>query len=377
VAEGNQRILAEIRPGCQLPPDRPSLAFPPAGRAARRETFLMTSPPVPPTTGTTRAVSLGALLPFLADGKPHAAAALACDLGTSRASVRKQIEALRARGLPVEVAPGRGYVLPWPLELLDRARIRRMLDAATRARMGSFAVMWEPDSTSSELLARTRPADLSFVLAESQRAGRGRRGRNWLSPPGLNIYLSCLKRFDSGVAGLTGLSLAVGVMLMRALADAGVRDAGLKWPNDVLAGDAKLAGILVELEGEEDGTCKAVVGVGVNLRLPQALRTHAGQPVADLAQLAGGQPPPRNRFAARLVARLVEGLDEFARGGFGAFAGEYAHHDVLRGRELRVGGGSAVLHGRGAGIDARGVLLLQTTRGIVAVDSAEVSVRRA
>jgi BirA family biotin operon repressor/biotin-[acetyl-CoA-carboxylase] ligase len=174
---------------------------------------------------------------------------------------------------------------------------------------------------------------------------------------------------------LTGLSLAVGVMLMRALADAGIRGAGLKWPNDVLAADAKLAGILVELDGEVGGGCKAVIGVGVNLRLPQALRARAGQPVADLAQLADGQPPPRNRFAAQLIARLVEGLDEFARGGFGAFAGEYARHDVLHGRELRVGNGGAAQHGYGAGIDARGALLLQTTRGIVAVDSAEVSVR--
>jgi BirA family biotin operon repressor/biotin-[acetyl-CoA-carboxylase] ligase len=129
-------------------------------------------------------------------------------------------------------------------------------------------VYWELDSTSSELQRRGANApDLSVVTAETQTAGRGRRGRNWLSPPGLNLYLSCLKRFDAGFASLSGLSLATGVIVLRALHALGIDGARLKWPNDVLTESGKLAGILVELSGEYQGPCAAVIGIGLNVRL--------------------------------------------------------------------------------------------------------------
>ncbi|HEX7112780.1 MAG TPA: biotin--[acetyl-CoA-carboxylase] ligase [Mizugakiibacter sp.] len=321
-----------------------------------------------------------ALVALLAAGEPVSGAALAARLGVTRAAVWKQVEALRARGLPVEAQAGRGYALPHAVELLDAAAIRAALPAATRARLGALEAHWELDSTSSELLRRAAQGapDLSFVLAETQSAGRGRRGRTWLSPPALNLYLSCLKRFEVGYAALSGLSLAVGVALMRALEDVGIADVGLKWPNDALADGHKLAGILVELGGEFLGPCHAVIGIGVNLRLPPALRAQAGQPVTDLATLAGGAPPARNGFVAHLVARLVEALDAFAADGFAAFADAYAHHDLLRGRALRISGAQGAFDGIGEGIDARGALRVRRADGsVVGVDSAEVSVRAA
>jgi len=215
------------------------------------------------------------------------------------------------------------------------------------------------------------------ILAETQSAGRGRRGRSWLSPPGLNIYLSCLKRFDGGFATLSGLSLAVGVIVMRALASLGLDGAGLKWPNDVLSGQGKLAGILVELAGEYQGPCAAIIGVGVNVRLTASLHEQAGQPIHDLASLAGGVAPDRNRVAAALIAALVEGLEQFEREGFAPFAEEYAQYDLLRGKPLRLQGALGEVDGVGAGVDARGALLLQTREGLRAVDSADVTVRRA
>ena len=236
---------------------------------------------------------------------------------------------------------------------------------------------------SSELQRRlATAADLSMVLAESQSAGRGRRGRDWLSPPALNIYLSCLKRFDSGFAALSGLSLAVGVMVLRALGELGVSGVGLKWPNDVLAEGGhgvrgKLAGILVELSGEYQGPCAAIVGIGLNLRLTPALHRQAGQPACDLASLSAGAPPDRNRVAAALIAALAHGLGQFERDGFAAFETDYARHDLLRGQPLQLSGALGKFEGTGAGVDARGGLQVRMPDGSLrTIDSAEVTVRR-
>ncbi|MBN8923589.1 MAG: biotin--[acetyl-CoA-carboxylase] ligase [Rhodanobacter sp. 68-29] len=323
------------------------------------------------------------LLAELAAGAPRSGVELAARAGVTRAAVWKQIEALRTRGVPIEAGGARGYRLPWPLQLLDAARIRAALPPAVANRLGALEVHWELDSTSSELQRRGAAApDLAMLLAETQSAGRGRRGRHWLSPPGLNLYLSCVKRFDTGFAALSGLSLAIGVIVLRALAALDVAGAGLKWPNDVLAAAAgqapgKLAGSLVELSGEYQGPCAAVIGIGLNLRLTDALRAQAGQPACDLATLAGGTPPDRNRAAAALIAALAEGLGQFEREGFAAFADEYARHDLLRDRALRLSGADGERDGIGAGVDGRGALLLRLPGGEVQrVDSADVTVRR-
>jgi BirA family biotin operon repressor/biotin-[acetyl-CoA-carboxylase] ligase len=319
------------------------------------------------------------LLAALAPGAAISGALLAERAGVTRAAIWKQIEALRARGLPVEASGTAGYRLPWPVQLLDEHSIRDGLPADVAARLGALELHWELDSTSSELQRRgSTAADFSLVLAETQSAGRGRRGRDWLSPPGMNLYLSCLKRFDAGFAALSGLSLAVGVIVLRALEAQGIAGAGLKWPNDVLAGPGKLAGVLVELSGEYQGPCAAVIGIGLNLRLTPALREQAGQPVCDLATLAGGSPPDRNRMAAQLIAALVEGLAQFEREGFQGFVADYARHDLLRDRPLRLTGATGTFDAVGAGVDARGALHVRMADGSERrIDSADVSVRSA
>jgi BirA family biotin operon repressor/biotin-[acetyl-CoA-carboxylase] ligase len=318
------------------------------------------------------------LLAALASGEAVSGAQLADRAGVTRAAIWKQVETLRARGVPVEARGAAGYRLPWPVQLLDEARIRAALPRACASRLGALDVHWELDSTSSELQRRLADAaDLSIVLAETQTAGRGRRGRNWLSPPGLNLYLSCLKRFDRGFAALSGLSLAVGTMVLRAIDSLGIEGAGLKWPNDVLADGGKLAGVLVELSGEYQGPCAAVIGVGLNLRLTDALREQAGQPACDLATLAT-ELPDRNLVAARLIAALVEGLREFERHGFAPFAEDYARHDLLAGRQLKLSGAQGNFEGTGAGVDARGALQVRLPDGgLRSIDSADVTVRRA
>ena len=316
------------------------------------------------------------LLGQLSAARSISGSELAQRLGVTRAAVWKQIEALRALGAPIQAQAGAGYRLDWPIEALDAARIRAALAAPLRRRLGDIAVHWQIDSTSSALLraAAAGAPDLCVCLAETQSAGRGRRGRAWQSPLGGNVYFSLLKRFAHGMGALSGLSLVAGIALVEALHDCGVAGLGLKWPNDVLADGRKLAGILVELGGEFLGPCHAVIGIGVNVHLPHA---HGiDQPYVDLATLRA-PPPSRNLVVAQLLTRLCAALERFAMHGFAAFADDYARHDLLRGHAVSVRSAAGPRDGVAAGVDERGALLVRHGAATQAYDSAEVTVRRA
>ncbi len=320
------------------------------------------------------------LLAALSADRAVSGSELARTLGVTRAAVWKQIEQLREIGAPIAAAAGSGYRLVWPLELLDAARIAAALDAPTRARVG-IDLHWQIDSTNAELqrgAARAGARPLRVCVAETQTAGRGRRGRIWQSPLGGNLYFSLLRRFEQGMGALAGLSLVAGVAVIAALEDCGVSEIGLKWPNDVLARDRKLAGILVELGGEFLGPCHAVIGIGINLRLPESTRARIDQPAIDLATLTAADAlPSRNLLAARLIARLAAALDRFESLGFEAFREDYARHDLLDGRAVRIAAGGLAHEGIAAGVDARGALLVRHGRKLAHYDSAEVSVRAA
>lgn len=317
------------------------------------------------------------LVAALAEGAVCSGSALAQRFGVTRAAVWKRLDELRAAGLPVEAVAGRGYRLAQPLQLLDAAAIRAALAPPLRERLGAIDVHWEIDSTSSELLRNAAAlGDLSVCLAEQQSAGRGRRGRVWRSPPLCNVYLSLLRRFAQGMGSLAGLSLAVGVGVARALERCGALGLGLKWPNDVLAPTGKLAGILVELGGEFLGPCHAVIGIGVNLYLPDAVRAEIDQPVSDLASVCTVLPP-RNGLVAVLLGELVSVLDLFEREGFAALRAEFERRDLLRDAELTLSDARGQRQGLGAGVDARGALLLREGATIRSFDSAEVTVRKA
>lgn len=310
-------------------------------------------------------------------GQVRSGQELALRCGVSRAAIWKQVAALRALGLPVRAQPGSGYRLEWPIEALAAERIAEA--AALPGPAPAISVLWRCDSTNSECLRRA--ADLpsgAACLAEIQDAGRGRRGRAWHLPLGGGLALSVLWRFDTGMSRLGGLSLVAGVALMRALEDFGLAGCGLKWPNDAVACGAKFAGILVELGGDALGPCVAVIGVGVNLRIgAYAPAGAAGAESAwtDLARVAGGEPPGRNAFAGRLLARLVESLGVFERDGFAAFRDPFARYDVLAGHTVRVGSRDGVRSARALGVDAQGALRLRGEDGEFVVTSGEVSVR--
>lgn len=331
---------------------------------------------VPASRKSVRGVAeIPAVLALLASGDCHAGPDMARRLGISRAAVWKQIEALRAAGLDVQSSDS-GYRLSPPLEWIDPVAIRAGLPAAIRRRVGGIENHWRIDSTSSECLRRAGELpDRTFVFADWQDAGRGRRGRQWVSPPATNLQFSCLKRFACGYAALSGLSLAVGIAVAEALEDCGARGIGLKWPNDLVHGDIKFGGILIELGGEFMGPCHAVIGVGINLRVPQAMRHALGRPCTDLRDVCGGKAPSRNTLAIALIARLVEALDAFGDAGFAAFIDAWNARDALNGRAIRVDGARGVFEGTAVGVDARGALRVRRAGGVESLDSAEVTVR--
>jgi BirA family biotin operon repressor/biotin-[acetyl-CoA-carboxylase] ligase len=326
-----------------------------------------------------RGALAAALLAALAPGAPLGGSELARRFGVTRAAIWKQVERLRADGAPVVAQPGGGYRLTHPLDLLDASVIRAGMTPAERARLSTLEVHWQLDSTSSALLRRPPPTgadgQIEACLAEIQSAGRGRRGRAWQLPLGGGLALSLRRGFEGGMASLAGLSLVAGLAAREALADCGIDGIGLKWPNDLVAGGAKLGGILVEAGGEAHGPCHAVVGIGINVRVPAASLAGVDQPWTDLARLAGGSAPSRNYMAARLLASLAAAFERFAAQGFAPFALDWAAHDVLQGRAVRVQRGSTGGHGIAEGVDERGALRVRFDDGVRTVDSGDVSVR--
>ena len=234
------------------------------------------------------------------------------------------------------------------------------------------------DSTSSELLRRAErgaPSG-SVVVADAQSAGRGRRGRQWLSAPADSLTFSLLWRFDGPPARLSGLSLAVGVALARALENCGALGVRLKWPNDVLlerAGSTgKLAGILVELASDRRGT-QAVIGIGINLRPPaQQLE----QPVAGLSA-AMAEVPERHRLLATILGELLAVFEIFAVDGFSGLKNQWLQRHAWQNRPVSVLGEGEPLSGRCLGADDDGALLLETAAGVQRIWSGDVSLRPA
>jgi len=333
----------------------------------------MTAPAAQPQRRT-------ALVRLLADGRFHSGETLAAALGVSRAAVWKHVREIGAQfGLRIDAVRGRGYRLAAPLDLLDRDGIARALSPATAAALADLVVVDTIGSTNAFSLGQRPPRSGLGVacLAEQQTAGRGRRGRHWVSPFGANLYLSVLWQFELPAAALAGLSLAVGVAVAEALRALGVATVGLKWPNDVYWQGRKLGGILVELAGEADGPTRAVIGVGVNHRMPAESAALIDQDWVDLATVLPGALPSRNAIAARLLDELVGAAQRFAEAGLAPFLPAWDRLDCLRGREVAVQFGDRTVTGREVGVAASGALRIATGQGELEFLGGEVSVRAA
>lgn len=302
--------------------------------------------------------------------------------GLTRAAVWKRVQALREAGIEIDARAGRGYALRRPPDLLDADAIRAGLPAEALAGLDTLEVAWSLDSTNSELLRRPVPARGSAVLlAERQSGGRGRRGRAWASPLAANLYLSVSRGFGGGLARLGGLSLVAGVAATEALHALGFAGVRLKWPNDLVVADGdglrKLGGLLVEGGGELAGHARAVVGLGVNVRMPDAFGRLVDQPWTDLARMST-EPPSRNALAAAVLARLLPALALFDREGLAPFLPRYGALDALRDRAVVLQRGDGEQRGIARGVADDGALRLQLDEGgEIRLHSGEVSVRDA
>ena len=315
----------------------------------------------------------------LADGQFHSGEELAADLEVSRSAVWKAARALRSLGATVHAVRNRGYRLPGTAEPLSAPAIRGLLTESARSRVVRVDTAWSVGSTNTVLMERANPpvGRSEALLAEYQTAGRGRRGRSWVAPPGGAICLSVSWVFPEVPRDLGALGLVVGVCALRALSGFGVRGVKLKWPNDLLINDRKLGGILIELRAESAGTAFVVIGIGLNVALGASLLggiATTGLIPVDLVT-AGVTSPSRNALAAGLLSAFVEGLLQFERQGLKPFVQEWMEADALRGRPVTVIGAEGEMKGIARGIELDGALLVETPQGLQRVISGDVSVR--
>jgi BirA family biotin operon repressor/biotin-[acetyl-CoA-carboxylase] ligase len=318
-----------------------------------------------------------ALLRLLADGNFNSGSDLAKALRVSRTAVWKMMRELKALDVEFNAISGRGYALARPLELLDENAIAQGLSPAAKSLAAQIEIHDELDSTNSRLLgmAAAAPPAGTVCLAEFQTAGRGRVGRVWQTPFGGNICLSLLWWFE-GHAAFSGLSLAVGVAIVRALRSAGVEGVGLKWPNDILWRGRKLGGILIEVSGEAHGRYAVVVGIGLNMHIPAARAGAIDQAWTDLDRITSGSPPSRNRLIALLLNELFPLLADYPSRGLRAYLGEWRQWHCQAGRKAVLQRGDKLIRGVVVGVSDGGLLVLDCEDGgLRQFASGDLSVR--
>lgn len=297
------------------------------------------------------------LLVLLQDGRFHSGEELGAALGVSRTAIWKQLQCLEAElGLPVHKVRGKGYRLANPLTLLDE----RAIAGDATCSVWPVSVLQTVDSTNAEALRRLHgQQEVPFiVLAERQTAGRGRRGRGWVSPFGENVYYSLVLRIDGGMRQLEGLSLVVGLALLRSLRAAGVEAAGLKWPNDVLVDGRKIAGILLELSGDPADVCHVVIGIGVNVNMLASGEENIDQPWTSM-RAQTGRHVDRNQLVRELNVQLSRYLTKHLTQGFSALKDEWQANHLWQGRTVVLTTGAEPVEGVALGVDRSGAICLR------------------
>ncbi len=315
------------------------------------------------------------VLRLLQNGEFQSGEAIGRALGITRGSVSNALANIDAFGLMVHKVHGRGYRLVTPVQWLSRDGILEQLGGQGRF---DVEVVDETGSTNTDLLQRAAQGAPSgtVLVAELQTGGRGRRGRDWHSGLGGALTFSVLWRFEQGAGFLSGLSLAVGIALARVLRKHGAEDVTLKWPNDVLWRHLKLAGILIELAGDVMGPTVAVIGVGLNLRLPEQVKARIDQPVVDLAKI--GIDVDRNRLFAELLAGLDVVWKKFSGEGFAPFRQEWDRMHAYQNKMVRLRmPDKTELDGKVEGVAEDGALMIKTRSGTRKFYGGELSLRPA
>lgn len=308
------------------------------------------------------------LISILADGEFHSGEQLGIAMGMSRAAINKHIQTVRDWGVDIFTVPGKGYSLPYPIQLLEEEKILGMLPA------GGVSVLPVIDSTNQYLMDRIAQLNSGDAcVAEYQQAGRGRRGRKWFSPFGSNLYLSMYWKLEQGPAAAMGLSLVIGIVMAEVLHSLGAADVRVKWPNDLYLNDRKLAGILVELTGKTGDAAHLVIGAGINLKMREPATDTINQGWINLQE--AGVNIDRNELTATLLKELRSALIHFEQEGLTPFIARWRGLDNFLDRPVKLLIGDQEIHGIERGIDPQGALLLEQDGLIKPYIGGEISLR--
>jgi BirA family biotin operon repressor/biotin-[acetyl-CoA-carboxylase] ligase len=317
------------------------------------------------------------ILRLLSDGQFHSGVQLAEVLGVSRTTISNRIAQWNIQGVVIDSVTGKGYRLHSPIQWLNKEQIWSKIPQSIQQHISSFDVPQFVSSTNDVVAKNLAQQNQSGIvcITEMQGAGRGRRGREWLSPPAGNFYGSVGWIFNDGFSVIEGLSLAVGVAVIKAMESVGARGLELKWPNDVLHQGKKLAGILIEMTGEIGGACQVVVGVGVNLQLPETVKQQITQPVTDLYTICNSAVD-RQQITAAIISELITLLNNYEKTGFSQWQNDWLRYDAFNNKPVLVSGLEKPLQGIARGVDEHGNLLLDVEGEMVKIYGGEVSLRQ-
>ncbi len=312
----------------------------------------------------------------LADGHFHSGESLAQEMGISRAAVWKRIKTLADYGLNVYSVHGKGHRLSRAIELLRSDKVKAGMGADSIARLNDLKILPVLDSTNLYLYRQLneRSIHAEVVLAEFQQSGKGRRGNDWLSPYASGICLSMGWHFHSTPASYTALSLATGVAVCRALRRLGLSKAGLKWPNDIISQGRKLGGILLESRSETAGCSDVIIGIGINVDLPDQTLNSIRQPVIDINRLQQ-RAISRNLLTGALIAELFKMLEDYQQHGFASCIAEWRQLDEYEGKQADLVLPNETLSGQIRGIDENGLLIMLVDGENRHFSSGELSLR--
>ena len=311
------------------------------------------------------------LLALLADGEFHSGEKIGELLGVSRTSVNNYIKALQEIGLDIYKVTGKGYCSATPLALLNQQIIR---DVSGKNNVHVEQIL---PSTNEYLLDKIPHLENGQTcITEYQTAGRGRRGRQWVSPFASHLYFSMYWRLEAGIEKASGLSLLVGIAVVNTLEKLGIHGVGLKWPNDLYYQGKKLAGILIELNAQASEMCHCVIGIGINIRMPAHQAEAIDQPWSDLNTI-NQQAVDRNQLSGLLIIELQTLLADYEEKGLAPFLERWFELDCFLNKEVNLIMAENIKKGICRGINEQGALMLEVNEQVTPYIGGEISLRLA
>jgi BirA family biotin operon repressor/biotin-[acetyl-CoA-carboxylase] ligase len=322
------------------------------------------------------------LINKLADGQYHSGTKLGMEFNVSRAAICKVMKQINGLGLNIHSVRGKGYRLQEPVFLMDSEQVEKSIPLESISNLQNLVILDSIDSTNSYAMREIQAGNgipeigkFMVYLAEQQTSGKGRRGREWVSPFGQNMYLTMVVNVDTANVKTEGISLVVGLALIRALESLGVSGFKVKWPNDLLFDNMKLAGILLEITGDIGGICQLIIGAGINVHCQPGQMQNVSQPWTDLKSITGTNID-RNFLAGYAIANIIQAISEFERHGLQGFLDEWQKYDAILNENVELIAGKSSRFGIARGISESGALLLETDGITQEVQGGEISLRR-